>query len=71
MQHFVGVILLLLLARKSCNVFVFTLSCFLAKFVRYTEEDEEEDAVSFYINVLLAAWNIEFVFVLQASWKRK
>ena len=30
-----------------------------------------DDAVSFYIKVLLAAWNIEFVFVLQATWKRK
>ena len=31
----------LFLARNGCNVFVFTLSCFLAKFVRYIEEDEE------------------------------
>ena len=32
---------------------------------------EDEDAVSFYMNVLMAAWNIEFAFVLQASWERK
>ena len=25
----------------------------------------------FYMNVLMAAWNIEFVFVLQASWERE
>ena len=32
---------------------------------------KDEDTVSFYIKVLMAAWNIEFVFVLQASWKKE
>ena len=30
-----------------------------------------EDAVSFYMKVLMAAWNIEFAFVLQAPWEKK
>ena len=28
---------------------------------------EDEDAISFYMKVLMAAWNIEFVFVQQVS----
>ena len=32
---------------------------------------EDKDAFSFYMKVLMAAWNIEFAFVLQASWERK
>ena len=35
------------------------------------KKQEDEDAVSFYMKVLMAAWNIEFALVLQTLWERK
>ena len=54
------------------RVCVFTLSCFLAKFVRYIKERSSkmyEVVLGIVFN--MAAWNIEFAFVLQVSWERK